>query len=93
MGGIVSTAGEVACFECMIRDITDTGARLFARGRRFPDEFHLIHVRNKTFHTARVAWRREPEVGVAFSDSFPIAEIKDPALSHLARLWLMHARA
>lgn len=91
LGGVVSADG-VQSFECAIRDITEEGARLFARGAKFPAQFHLIHVRDRTAHRARVIWNRDSEVGVCFNDSFRLAEITDPALSYLAELWFVHAR-
>lgn len=93
LGGVVSSTDKTQSFECMIRDITDTGARLFARGHKFPSEFYLINVRDRIVHAARIVWTREPQVGVAFSNSFRISEIQDPALNHLAQMWLVHARA
>jgi hypothetical protein len=92
LGGVVSPTADTPSFECMIRDISERGARLFGRGRSFPAAFYLINIRNRTAHTARVIWTRGAEVGVAFDGSMPISDIKDPALSHLARVWFLHAR-
>lgn len=93
LGGVVSSTDKTQSFECMIRDITETGARLFARGQRFPDEFYLINVRDRIVHAARIVWTEGEQAGVAFSDSFRISDIQDPALNHLAQMWLVHARA
>jgi hypothetical protein len=91
LGGIVSYAGGEQSFDCTIRDITDTGARLLTRGRQFPVDFFLINVRDRLAYSAKVIWSKGPEVGVSFSNTFRLADITDPALSHLTNLWLARA--
>ncbi len=92
LGGVVSPLDRGSSFSCMIRDIADGGARLFGRGRIFPAEFHLIHLRNRIAYRSRVVWTRGPEVGVSFDRSFALGDISDPGLDHLTQLWLLHAR-
>jgi hypothetical protein len=53
--------------DCLVRNIGDDGARLsFSGPAPFPDQVEVEVVRmDKTFR-ARVAWRRENELGVRF---------------------------
>jgi hypothetical protein len=78
--------------DCTVRDISDDGARIgFARGVPLPERFWLIDVRARTAHDASVAWRDELEAGLNFHDTFALAQIVDPRLLFLKRLWLKHA--
>jgi hypothetical protein len=56
--------------ECLISDMSATGARLQpADGtiiNALPERFDLIILKTGTRHGARVAWRGENELGVAF---------------------------
>jgi hypothetical protein len=52
---------------CIIRNVSDGGAKLeFASVRGVPDAFEL-HVPNHRPQRCRVAWRSLKEIGVAFS--------------------------
>ena len=52
--------------DCMITDISDNGARLFA-DVDVPDQFHLlISGENGTRRSCQVVWRLGGEIGVTF---------------------------
>jgi len=53
--------------DCMITDISKTGARLFADGVEVPDQFHLlISVEKYSRRECQVVWRLGGEIGVNF---------------------------
>ena len=54
--------------DCMVRDISATGARIKVKDvSEIPDSFHLFDNRTSLLKPARVAWRSEREVGVEFT--------------------------
>ena len=59
--------------DCMISDISDRGARLFAEGVDIPDEFHLLISDNDRGlrRACKVVWRLGYELGVQFTDPIP----------------------
>jgi PilZ domain-containing protein len=53
--------------DCMITDISEHGARLFADGVEVPDQFHLlISGERGERKECRVVWRLGGEIGVTF---------------------------
>ena len=58
--------------DCMITDISQQGARLFADGVDVPDKFQLlISGEKRDQRECRVVWRLGGEIGVTFTDSRP----------------------
>ena len=59
--------------DCMISDISDRGARLFAEGADVPDQFHLLISDDGRGlrRECKVVWRLGYELGVQFTDSIP----------------------
>ena len=56
--------------DCLITDISKTGARLFAEGVEVPDQFQLMISGDEGIrHECRVIWRLGGEIGVAFVGS------------------------
>jgi hypothetical protein len=91
LGGIVSYGHGKHSFNCTIRDITDTGARIAIAGQQFPANFYLINIRDRVVYDARVTWNSGSEVGVSFKNTLRLAEIVDPALGYLSELWYTQA--
>jgi hypothetical protein len=55
--------------DCMISDISESGARLFADGVEVPDKFNLlISGERGDQRECRVVWRLGGEIGVTFVD-------------------------
>jgi uncharacterized protein YceH (UPF0502 family) len=67
---------------CVVRDISDTGARLELPGEiALPDHFELyIEKRNQT-RRVTLKWRHGKEIGVAFDDA---AAAKPPAATDVS---------
>jgi hypothetical protein len=63
----VSWDGGAFTFDCIMRDLSDTGARLrLPASRAVPAAFFLLEVRTGDIWEVQVAWRRYPEIGVTF---------------------------
>src|SRR6478609_2723069 len=78
LGGVVASIDGSQSFNCMIRDIGPSGARVFPRGRQVPPDFFLIHIRDRVAYEATVIWSNGKEVGVVFKSQFRLADIVDP---------------
>ena len=54
--------------DCLVTDISTSGARLFVERAEVPEQFELIILgQEKTHRHCRVMWRLGGEVGVAFA--------------------------
>jgi hypothetical protein len=60
---------------CLVRDLSDVGARIiFSEAVTIPDMINLhIPQKNQTLR-ARVTWRRGDEIGLGFSAANPVAD-------------------
>ena len=60
LGGIV-VFGEDACvFDCSIRNLSESGAKIVcAKGIQLPANFHLIIVRDRVLCEAQLSWRQD----------------------------------
>jgi len=91
--GIVAFDGGQRSFDCTIRDLSETGARIVAaKGAQFPPDFYLINIRDRIAYEARLARQEGLEAGVLFKKTLPLSGVTDPALGFLKRMWLSKAR-
>jgi PilZ domain-containing protein len=68
-GRIVFNKGR-SSVDCVVRNITDAGAKLsVSAAANVPDQFELVLPHKRTTRRARLVWRRLDEIGVAFSDA------------------------
>jgi hypothetical protein len=90
--GIVAFDGGLRSFDCTIRDLSDTGARIVAaKGASIPEAFYLINVRDRMAYEA-VLVRNDPGgAGIQFKKTLPLSGVTDPALGFLKKLWLSRA--
>jgi PilZ domain len=59
-----------SAIDCLIRDISDQGARIiFSGATNFPDAVELYIPHKEQTVRAHVQWRRGDEVGLAFPDA------------------------
>jgi hypothetical protein len=71
--------------DCLIRDISDEGARIiFSDAVNFPDVVELYIPQKEQTVRARVQWRRGDEVGLAFPDAARSASVQ-PQFGDLAQ--------
>ncbi len=86
---IVTYAGGNFSFECNIRNLSETGARIdVGKHTQFPSDFYLINIRDRVAYDAKVVWQDANNIGVTFKKIYPLSEIVDPSLSYLKRLWM-----
>lgn len=92
LGGLIAFFEGTQYFDCTIRDLTNTGARVsLPRNQPIPSNVYLVNMRDRTAHEARVAWNNGKEAGLSFIKSFPLSETSEPKLIYLKKLW--HERA
>jgi hypothetical protein len=90
--GIVTYAEGAFSFDCTLRNLSETGARIaIGKNMQFPSDFYLINVRDRVAYDAKLIWNSSTEVGVTFKNTLPLAGITDPKLSFLKRLWMAKA--
>ena len=69
--GVVVHGPSGRSFTCVIVDVSLGGARLQLIGDGLPDaDLSLVDAQG-TVHELRIAWRRDPFVGVAFTATAP----------------------
>jgi PilZ domain len=86
--------GEDGAFtvDCVIKDVSDTGARI-SLGQRIsiPSAIHFIDLKAGFAYEAQVAWRRAPNFGLHFLKTIDLKTVDvahaSDALVHLVRLW------
>jgi hypothetical protein len=65
-GGVIAFHNRFSTMDCVIRNLTSTGAMLKVGSTLgIPDRFEL-KLENEEFRWCRVKWRREDTIGVAF---------------------------
>jgi hypothetical protein len=92
MSGVIVARRSRETFGCTVMDVSATGARLrVAPDRMIPFEFHLIVVRNRTTHRARVMWRRQQFAGVRFEETHFIDKDLPNELRFIQKIWIENA--
>ncbi len=65
--GVINTYGDGAGIECIIRDFSDDGARLYVEnGFSLPLHFKLKTETHAAGYNCQVVWRKFNEVGIRF---------------------------
>jgi len=79
--------------DCVVRDISEDGARVkLPEGQPVPDILYLVEMRSGMAYEARVAWKRHPEIGLAFIHAHALKDAAEPHLLGLKRLWIEHCQ-
>ena len=90
--GIITYADGAHCFDCTIRDLSETGARLaVGKNAQFPSNFYLINIRDRVAYDAQLIWNDGAQIGISFKKPISLSHCADPSLSYLKRLWLSKA--
>ena len=67
LGARIQFNNRRSSFDCLVRDISTTGARLELRTfESMPDEFDLVIPQHERQYRAKVMWRRNNLCGVCF---------------------------
>ena len=92
LSGMAYVPQTRATFDCTIRDLSETGARITVRpGAIIPTHFLLINIRDRVAYDVQTIWRRESELGVTIVRPVSLADNTHPDAGHLRRLWLERA--
>jgi hypothetical protein len=71
--GVVMTFDGSGEYDCTVRDLSDSGARItISNTTALLGEFYLLHVKERTAYRARMAWRVGASAGVQFARPFPL---------------------
>jgi hypothetical protein len=78
-GGVAKTDENSASQDCVVRNISETGASLeFSNDFRLPKEQMLLTIARKgRSFLAKIVWWRDNFVGVAFNAETPSAPVSD----------------
>ena len=91
-GGIVAYADGRVSFDCIIRSLSMSGARIaISETAQLPAKFYLICIRDRVAYEAQLAWRDGSEAGVEFAGVVGLPDISNPAIGFLKRVWLSAA--
>ena len=80
--------------DCVIRDISDHGARIAVPSAAWkaPKEIHLLSLREGKVYSGQVVWNRGRYLGLNFSTVQPAEAIVDPMLAPIKTAWASQAR-
>jgi hypothetical protein len=92
LGGRVTFDDGKQIFDCTIRDLNSSGARITVPERQtIPPRFHLINMRDRIVHDCAVVWMKGGEAGLSFLRSVPLGELTSTKLDYMRTLWLERA--
>jgi hypothetical protein len=93
IGGVVVSRDGSQTWDCAIKDLSGTGARIqLADGQVIPEHCYFVELKNGTAYEANVLWIRPPLAGLSFTATYPLADLTDPKLQFLRRHWLDRRR-
>lgn len=71
---------ELLTLDCTIRDWSAKGAKVrLAAPTPLPAEVFLLNVRERAAYRVKVAWRRQPDIGVVFLSQVDLASMSATA--------------
>src|SRR6476620_404538 len=86
---ILVTLDNTASFDCVIRDVSEAGAKLAIPPRKqIPELFFVIDIRGRIAHRAKLIWQTKEEIGVQYQSTVALTTSLDRSLRFLNRLWL-----
>jgi hypothetical protein len=72
LGGTISYNRDMWTAECVIKNLSDEGAKLSGRNLPvLPDQFDLAIPQKKVKYRVNVRWRSKDAIGVAFEFAYP----------------------
>lgn len=93
MNGRIMFNNRSATLDCLVRNLSETGAKLEVSGAvTVPERFELDIPRKGVRRRARMVWRREGEMGVAFEDAAAEAPADESMADRVKRLEEENAR-
>jgi hypothetical protein len=88
LSGKIIVGNGVMSPDCVIRDLSDGGARVRISGSiELPEAVGLLVIKDGLLFDATLAWRRGDETGLAFTGRHDVRGDVDPAHRGVHRLW------
>ena len=81
--------------DCVIRDISDHGARIAVPSAAWkaPKEIHLLSLREGKVYSGQVVWNRGRYLGLDFSQVQTAEDLLDPMLAPIKAAWASAQKA
>lgn len=80
--------------DCMIRNLTESGAMLrIQAGNAIPDHFTLLHVNGGMAFEAKLSWRRGDDAGAEFLSRHDLKGVVEEEYRALRHVWVALAPA
>lgn len=87
--GKLTSAGAAFSGDCLVRDLSSTGARITSQEHELLDKaVSLVIVRDGMAHETRTAWRNGSAMGLEFTSSHDLNGAVPQHLRHIRRLWV-----
>ena len=89
VSGKIAYGGGAYSYDCTIRDVSASGARIGIRGATvLPKEFFLLDLKRRVAFDAEVVWRNATQAGVKFYAAHDLPSINEPHLRFLRTLYI-----
>ena len=89
LSGKIVYNGGAGTYDCAIRDLSASGARLAIRGATVvPKHFYLLDLKNAVAYDSEVIWRSATQTGVRFRGGVNLSDLDDPKLRYLRNLYV-----
>ena len=90
--GIVVDSAGASCVGVVIKDLSDTGARVYStKADTVRDCSYLIDYHTGKAHLTSIVWRSSTELGLSFDRSFMLDGSTPHHLLHLRNIWMENA--
>ena len=90
--GFVYISRKRGALACLIRDLSDNGARIiFSENVMVPETVELYIPQREQTLRARVKWRRKGEIGLAFADAARAPQAEPTAADVVQRMAMLEA--
>jgi hypothetical protein len=87
LGGLIVSQDYLLTVECVIRDLSEVGARVRVPNKQvIPARSYLLIPGKEVVHQAEVAWVGRHEYGLKFLETYPLKLMGHPDLSQLRAL-------
>lgn len=87
LSGKLAFPDNAIAAECLIRNLSETGAMVVSDDLALPRDPFLVVVKHAFLHQAQTAWRQGPVSGLSFSSSWRLLEDRK-GVAPLRSLWL-----
>jgi hypothetical protein len=87
VGGKIVFHDGAFSYNCIVRDLSDSGARVeILAARLIPRRFFFLTSRQEVAYDAELVWRTQKLAGVKFRQQIDLSTCADPKLRYLKRV-------